>query len=176
MKRVLALLIVCAMASAASAATVEILRNGEALVGSEVEASDLIQIRLIDDGSDGTATQVLGNSAINVSTSDSYSHTFYAPPSMGGWTFTPAGDGYTSIGAGTWFGGQLPQDGIFFTHEFHITGEFSDEVLVDYDIVYSRITDQTGSGQLLLHVVPEPTTIALLGIGALSLLRRRRKA
>ena len=31
-------------------------------------------------------------------------------------------------------------------------------------------------GALDIHILPEPTTIALLGIGALSLIRRRRKA
>ena len=38
--------------------------------------------------------------------------------------------------------------------------------------VYGELADV---GELYLHI-PEPTTIALLGIGALSLLRRRRKA
>ncbi len=177
MKRILALLIVLAMASVASAASIDIAVNGLAYTGDDVYGSDIITIILMDDGSDGSATQTLGSSYINVGIADSWSHTFYATP-MGGWTFVAAGDGYTSSGTGMWIGGSLPQDGEVFVHEFHVPYdlEFSTEILVEYDIIYNRVPGEEQSGSILLHVAPEPTTIGLLGLGALSLLRRRRKA
>jgi hypothetical protein len=176
MKRVIALLIVFAMASAASAASVEVRLNGAPMTGNEVQFSDIITIVLVDDGSDGTATQTLNASFINVSAADDYSHTWYAAP-FGGWSFTPEGAGYTSGGNGIWIGGQLPANGEIFVHEFHVPDlPFSTEIAVDYNIDYLRLVPEDKAGQMLLHVTPEPMTIGLLGLGALGLLRRRRKA
>ena len=178
MKRILALLIVCAMTSAASAAFVDIRVDGNPWDGGDVAPSSIVQVVLVDDVDNALRTQTgtLDASTINVSAGDNYSHTFYLTPSMGGWAFTPAGDGYTSIGSGVWFGGSLPVNDEVFVHEFHVPDgmEFSDEILIDYNIAYQFLTGQQGG--VVLHVIPEPATIALLGIGALSLLRRRRKA
>ena len=59
-------------------------------------------------------------------------------------------------------------------------GEYSVMVDVGRDGNVSVIGDVAGSelvsGMAIVHIVPEPATIALLGLGAIGLLRRRRSA
>jgi hypothetical protein len=170
MKRILALFIVCAMVSTASAVT-ELTMNVDQ--GQDVAPSDIIVLQFKDLTGAMTGGIAVG-SYINVSAGDNAVHTWYAPP-VGGWTIVPAGDGYTSSGNALWIGSPVPADDVIFTHEFHVPDglQASDEILIDYNIAYSGGAQ---AGQIMLHVIPEPATIALLGLGALSLLRRRRKA
>jgi hypothetical protein len=175
MKRLLVLLIVFAMTSAASAATVDILVNGAPWMGDDVAPSDIVTLLLNDSARAGLLVGALNTSSIDVSQADNASHTFFQAPSIGGWDITPGGAGYTSSGAGTWFGVTLPQDGIVFVHEFHVPDNAlpSDEIFVDLAVAY-QFVDESGTGRVVMHVIPEPATIALLGLGALSLLRRRK--
>ncbi len=171
MRRLLALLIVFVMASAASAAYMDIAVNGTPWTGELIQYSDIVEFKLIDDRGSGFMTGTISSpSFINVSLGDSYSHTWYAPP-MGDWSFTPAGDGYDSSGTAMWIGGMLPANGVIFTHEFHVPYiEWGTVITVDYSILYSinTVADQ-------VEFIPEPATIGLLAFGAFSLLRRRRK-
>ena len=172
MKRFLALLIVLVMTSAASAAYMEITVNDEAYTGQDVEYSDIIKLKLMDDrGTEYLTGTISSVSYIDVDNGDEWAHTWYATP-MGGWAFTAAGDGYDSSGTAMWINGYLPEDGVIFTHEFHVPDlPVSTEIVIDYEILYSI---NGVSGSETLHVIPEPATIALLGLGGL-FLRRRKK-
>jgi hypothetical protein len=175
MKKLLTLFLVLAMASITSAASLDFAVNGGAYVGQDVMGSDIVTLTLMDDRGATFLAGAIDTSNINVSIGDNYSHTFFLAPNMGGWTFTPVGDGYTSVGSAIWFGGLLPADGVIFTHEFHVPDglAFSTNITVDYDINYS-IAGGDVAGQAVLHVVPEPMTLGLLGLGGL-FLRRRKK-
>jgi hypothetical protein len=65
--------------------------------------------------------------------------------------------------------------GTMYTFDYHVGGEYSDIITIDATIALSNTNDFTPvefDGPLLIHV-PEPITIALLGLGGLFLRRRK---
>ena len=176
MKKLLTLLVVFAMTSAASASYVDILVNGESWGGEDVEASDIISIILVDDSGGDFIQNINVGTTTGVSLGDTYSHTWTATPIFSGSTFTPDGDGYTWAGNWGGFSVAMPAEGILFVQEFHVPDgtPASTDILVEWNINYAGDGEQY-SDEATIHVIPEPATIALLGLGGL-FLRRRKKA
>ena len=174
MKKLLALVLILAMASAASASIVVITVNGEDYTGQDVEGSDVIQIILMD-----TVNTQLQNinpgTTISVDNADTYSHTFATGGMFPSSVFTVEGDGYTWAGNVGYMFVAMPADDIVFVNEFHVPDglEFSTEINIEWTISYMTDEPMPYSGSAILHVVPEPMTIALLGLGGLFLRRRR---
>ena len=175
MKKLLVLVIVLAMASVAPATvTYEVLVNGTPWTGGDVQGSDIITFLIMDDQ--------LMMGPFSVGWSSTVDHGDYVADSLiiipghaigTGMSVTdPVGDGFSAGGSATYFGVQVPGDDIVFGYEFH----------VPYDLEESDwITITPGAGNyngyippvIQIHV-PEPMTIALLGLGGLFLLRRRK--
>jgi hypothetical protein len=171
MKRLLVLSIVLAMATVALADSVE-LRIGDVLYdGQDVMPSDWVSVVLVGGA---TTYPIAYGSYVNSTLGDQWSASYPTPATMGGWTFIAAGDGFTSSGSLNWIPPKATDNGDVLGVTFHIPDGTlpSTEFVVDWNVIYNSVAYQ---GSQVLHVVPEPATIALLGIGALSLLRRRRK-
>ena len=65
-------------------------------------------------------------------------------------------------------GGIMPQAGTGFEFELHCEGP-GDVLVTLWDL-----RDASAADTLLIHQIPEPMTMVLLGLGGLSLIRRRR--
>ena len=176
MKKLLTLLVVFAMTSAASASYVDILVNGESWGGEDVEASDVISIILVDDSEGDYMQNINVGTTTGVSLGDSYSHTWNATPMFQGSVFTPVGDGYTWAGNFGGFNVPMPTGGVLFVQDFHVPDGTvaSTNILIEWNINYAG-DQEAYSDEATIHVIPEPATIALLGLGGL-FLRRRKKA
>jgi hypothetical protein len=175
MKKLLALVLVLAMAQWASAVTMEVLVDGEPWDGGSVEPSDYITLMLVT--TPGTTPQPIGvGSSVTVSDGDLQAN-WILPGYFGNWPqiTDPLGRGFSIGGNATWMPGTVTADGIFVTIEFHVPDDMqsSDYIAIDWVGMYGAEPLEQLSG--VIHVVPEPTTIALLGLGGLCLLRRRRK-
>jgi hypothetical protein len=175
MKKFMTILLVLAMASVASASSVWI-DQGD-VPGDPLRPSDEIVIPVYTDttllGLDVTLTLVGPGTivgALDKATAASYG---WDP----GFTFDPTLPGAAvEIGAGNFSGAPGPVVGFYLIH------------CDDYGPVTATLTASTGyggsmdvtfgtpqiGGTITIHQVPEPMTVALLGLGGLALLRRRK--
>ncbi len=183
MKKLTIFLVIALIGNVCSAAYIDILVNEQAWTGGNVAPSDIITVLY------GNATPyVYGGSFgaynINVSIGEFVSGWLHSAlsitPSMTATAGTEGGfDLYVTGGSL----GVMPED-IVMSFVFHVPDYIveSDAIIIDPDAGFFPTTSSyaypgsdDGNPYIVLHV-PEPATIALLGIGALSLLRRRRKA
>ena len=187
MKKILSLILVLAICSSASALTASFRVAADDMKESYA-ASDIITIELVSD------SDILGIS-LNVGADGG---TAQDPRDMAqsltdlrnlGALVNAGGLLITGINGSTPFGGApVLAGGVLYSFEFHVPELPPSSIILIDDVTdmgaspplstsimtsaYAFISDVDG---VEIHT-PEPTTIALLGLGALSMLRRRRKA
>jgi hypothetical protein len=188
MKKLLALVLVLGMASMANAAlTLSVSRDGgqtyEPAVSSEITllVSETIWIGIGNDASvpggwvaapgipaPGNVPNELGEWTGN--------HLIYSPPGLTTASATWVADYYGTIyyDLDYWsLNNSVPstvpsEPGVVFGLEFHCKG------VGDVDIVLPSDPFGNPEAILTIHQIPEPMTMALLGLGGLALIRRRR--
>jgi hypothetical protein len=179
MKKILIVLMVLAMASVASATGIMITVNGEPYTGQEVQGSDWIQVYWIE-SEQSDALAFVGGFNINVDLGD-YAGDYYVykAPIMGAIQVTdPVGDGFDfGMPSNTMWGvsePHLPEDDVVFMYEFHVPYGLDDSTYITIDTTGTYGGVDYSQSDIVLHVFPEPMTIALLGLGGLFLVRRRK--
>jgi len=180
MKKFLALILVLGVVNMASGAFVlDIKVNGDDWDGqSPVVPSDIISLGLRHDASLGGG---ILNSNVNVSDGDPSSASFSDPAS--GWLLA-GGEMYEQDhGFDMFFNGAVlfPRAAADIWHvEFHVPDlDASSYIIIDANGGYwdgSNADEGSGDGlpYAMIHVIPEPMTMSLLGLGGLALIRRRR--
>jgi hypothetical protein len=190
MKKLLVLVMVLALTSVASAWTVWF-EVDSADVKDSYEFSDVITINLVADA-DVHTLQIGAITSDNGGTAQDplvLNAKFSVLPLPG--TIVNAGDPYVLIeliSGSVPFGAPLVLAGeVLYSFDFHVPDlPYSSYITIDdyvdmgHDppyMTYIGFGDWTDTDQIepvVIHVVPEPTTIALLGLGGLFLLRRRK--
>ena len=179
----LALILVLSMASVVSATGVpmlDILRNGDPYYGEDVEPSDIITIIFMETDLLIASTFVQGFT-IEVTNGDYEADSLevYATPMFGGFSVVddenPGFVVTSAISENTMFMVELGQDDWVFWYEFHVPEYkvYSDWIYIDVTGTYGN-EDHSEDLDFAIHVFPEPMTIALLGLGGLFLVRRRK--
>jgi hypothetical protein len=184
MKKLLVFLTVLAVAGVANGAVIDILVNGADWIGQDVEPSDRIKVTWRNDVA-GVYGGGFGAFQISVSNGDYYEGTGWvnttALPVLPGITVTATDPGHNVyLTGGTYM--EVPT-GDMASWEFHVPDYKveSDYIIIDpYAGSWNSVYAYPGEGAdqfpyIVLHVIPEPMTIALLGMGGLFLLRRRRR-
>ena len=177
MKKLLVLLIVLAMTTVASANSMVVITvNDQPWEGQDVMPSDMIQIVLMDLVNDNLQNVNVGTT-INVSLGDSWTHTWAGAPMFPSSIFTPVEAGYSWAGNAGYMFVPMPEDDTVFVNEFHVPDDAmaSDWINIEWTISYMTDEPMPYNGSAMIHVIPEPATLALLGLGGL-FLRRRKKA
>lgn len=182
MKKLLVFLTVLAVAGVANAAVIDILVNQAPWTGEDVKPSDIVTVTWVNDIA-GVYGGGFGAFNISVSNGDLYEGTGWvnttALPILPGATLTAADAGFdVYLTGGTYM--EVPL-GDMARFEFHVPDYKveSDYIIIDPDAgawnnVYAYPGTDDPFPYVVLHVVPEPMTIALLGMGGLFLLRRRK--
>jgi hypothetical protein len=183
MKKLLVLLFVVALAPAAFATpSMEIDVNGSSWNGSDgVLGSDIIDVRLIENtaggfvGWSGISVNVSAGDAPSSATANPDGHTFIAN------IFGIASDGSGGLNV-TGNAAAIPfPNGTIVEFSFHVpsSAQPSTNIIISATAgnfggdVVGGAGDTSGLGATI-HVVPEPVTMSLLGLGGLALIRRRR--
>lgn len=181
MKKMLALVLVLGLASVSSAAiTMEMQVNGAPIQGS-VKPSDII--RICWNNTAGPS----GLSGLNFLVDQGEKVSFVSQPSVG--TLLSNTLAANQDGMGVRVTGALSAIGVnagtLFCLEFHVP-ELPASTIITLDVlaggsnglVGPGLTARPGDGDswpfATLHVIPEPITMTLLGLGGLVLARRRR--
>ena len=174
----LIVLIVLAMTSVASATGIMILVNGDPYTGQDVKGSDYITVLWLEtEQSDGL--MFTGGFTWSVDHGDFTGSGYYKSPAFGGFVADPLADGFV-FGAGQntfWTPGSpsLPEDDVVLWYEFHVPYDLEESTYITIDTtgIYGGVNQD--EMDIVLHVMPEPMTVALLGLGGLFLVRRRKK-
>ena len=169
MKKIVALVLVLAMASMASAALVLDITGSTAPAG-EVNISDNLSVSLVDAVNMNIQPFGVGFS-LATDYGDYVSHMVIPPDIGAGWTLNnPAGNGVSITGSGTYMFRAIPADDVLMNLTFHVDEPWSTMLTISVAGFYQG---QDVSQSVTLHVIPEPVTIALLGLGGLFLRRRK---
>lgn len=183
MKKLLIVLMILTMTSVASAAVViDIWVNGGAYTGQDVKPSDYITVLV------GTTTPLesWANTLMNISNGDYYDDSFERDLTDGWLVFgqewrTPTGE---MTGFDLFVNGAVwtpTPDGDLYWFEFHVPDYKTESMWIYIDPIdgdwdgtdaVEGATDELP--YIALHIVPEPMTVALLGLGGLFLIRRRK--
>ena len=178
MKKLLTLFIVLAMAASASAVTVtyDITVNDMPYTGQDVVGSDIIHVQWM-----AAPADLMGGFAafaLDVDHGDYVAQSFYLQAGFIMQTMavvSPVGDGLQVTGSATGFSLAPDQVAGVFGFDFHVPEDLAPSTWIN-------ITPTAGTFNLVnfdllpsiaLHVIPEPMTIALLGLGGLFLRRRK---
>jgi len=180
MKKLIVFLAIALMANISSAARIDLLVDDVPWTGEDVKPSDIITVTWVNDEGPGIWGG-FGDFTINVSNGDLYEGTGWILSTLmlPGITITPKTEGYDVFITGS---GMPMPEGDIAGWTFHVPDykEESDYIIIDpvlgmwfMDVATPGPDD--GLPYVVLHVIPEPMTIALLGLGGLFLVRRRRK-
>lgn len=180
MKKLTIFLAIVLIANVGNAALLDILVNEVTWTGDAVAPSDIITVTWINDEGAGIWGG-FGDFTINVSNGDEMANAWVDQSLMlPGITITPKTEGFDVFITGS---GMPMPEGPVAGFDFHVPDykQESDYIMIDpmLGTWFSRVASPGPGDELpyiVLHVVPEPTTIGLLGLGALALIRRRRKA
>lgn len=182
MKKFLVLVLVLALASTASAISVSLVSGGKStlVIGQDVQLGGTIQVDLVSDTALGALNSIdFLNTGEVVNAVGAWSAAMQGLPNNG--TLVPPTGGLNAdimrASAGNSLGGSAPSGTVLYSFVATVAGTGllcpsmgSADVLYTYAGSYAW---GTAVLQNCLHIVPEPVTIALLGLGGL-LLRRRR--
>jgi hypothetical protein len=178
MKKLLVFLTVLVVTGVANGAAIEILVNGETYVDQLIFPSDIITVTWVNDEGAGIWGG-FGDFTINVSNGDQVGNEWILQtlmlPTI---AITPKDEGYDVFLTGS---GMPMPEGAIAGWEFHVPDykQESDYIIIDplLGTWFSRVATPGPDDNLpyvVLHVIPEPMTVALLGLGGLFLLRRRK--
>ncbi len=173
MKKFVALLIILAMTSMSYGAYIQITHNGEIWEGEDFAPSDILDLHLVDE-TNAQAQSLAALSYISATNGDEgvFAWGTGLSPMMPTVTWDYSEGAKVTFNA-MMLGQDMPTDLIVLSVDIHIPDYklASDEITISWDIGYGA--DKV-VGSELIHVIPEPATLALLGLGGL-FLRRRRK-
>jgi hypothetical protein len=181
MKKLLVLALVLVFASAASAGfLMEILVNGAPYQGESVFPSDIITVSVLSDG----PVTFMGQASLDVSNADDWAEIYDdGTVNPGNWLAAgldlfPTSTGVEAQFNGATFIAPFP-GGLIYTFEFHVPDLEPSTIIVidalhgDWDGLDAIPGMEDQLPYAAIHVIPEPMTIGLLGLGGL-LLRRRK--
>jgi hypothetical protein len=178
MKKILILLLVLGLASSANAALTLVSSDGDTLDPAGAAYPSATRIGIYNDTAAAGQGQitVLAFSAAEPGAWVGTDETFYSPPSLG-----PGGTsqyyGVIDFGMGpmdTWYSDAAPASpdpygiGTLVDYGFNCTGMGTVTILLLAQDLATELD------RLTITQIPEPMTIALLGLGSLFLLRRRK--
>ena len=182
-KLIFAFALIALVANVGNAATIDILVNDQAYTGQDVVASDIITVIWVND--ETYKYGGFGSFLMNVSAGDFVPDSGWTYPglALGSVTDTVVGDGFDVLITGSQTYPELPLEPMA-SFDFHVGADLepSTDIIIDpyqgsWVGTYAAVGGDDSLPYVVLHVgIPEPATICLLGLGALSLIRRRRKA
>jgi hypothetical protein len=184
MKKLLSMFLVLTMASFASAAIVIEVDDSDL----EVRPSQVVEIVVYSD-----TDITMGNGLLQSILSASNGQAIDWWTEETGWMIAPGGGDMTQYGDPPMYDGfdflvnnmagttPFPAYAVIYSILFHVPEykQESDYIIIDptsgtWDGIPADIGDGDGLPYIVLHVVPEPMTVALLGLGGLFLIRRRK--
>jgi hypothetical protein len=178
MKKMLALFIVLAMAASVSAVTVtyDITVNDQPYTGQDVQGSDIIHVQWMAAPEDLMGG--FGAIVIDIDHGDYVANSFsqqagFIMSTMG--VVSPVGDGFQVTGGNTGFNLAPDQVNGVIAWDFHVPMDLEPSTLITIAPIAGtfNLVPAAQLPSVTLHVIPEPMTIALLGLGGLFLRRRK---